>query len=39
VVGDAEKLPLPDNSVDAYTIAFGVSFKKSILKFCVILSQ
>jgi demethylmenaquinone methyltransferase / 2-methoxy-6-polyprenyl-1,4-benzoquinol methylase len=24
VVGDAEKLPLPDASVDAYTIAFGL---------------
>ena len=23
-VGDAEALPLPDNSVDAYTIAFGI---------------
>ena len=24
VCGDAENLPLPDNSVDAYTIAFGI---------------
>jgi demethylmenaquinone methyltransferase/2-methoxy-6-polyprenyl-1,4-benzoquinol methylase len=24
VVGDAERLPLPDRSVDAYTIAFGI---------------
>jgi demethylmenaquinone methyltransferase/2-methoxy-6-polyprenyl-1,4-benzoquinol methylase len=24
VCGDAEKLPLPDNSMDAYTIAFGI---------------
>ncbi len=24
VCGDAESLPLPDNSVDAYTIAFGI---------------
>lgn len=24
VTGDAEKLPLPDNSVDVYTIAFGL---------------
>ena len=24
MVGDAEKLPLPDNSVDVYTIAFGI---------------
>ncbi len=24
VVGDAEKLPFPDNCVDAYTIAFGI---------------
>jgi ubiquinone/menaquinone biosynthesis methyltransferase len=24
VCGDAEKLPIPDQSVDAYTIAFGI---------------
>ncbi len=24
VTGDAEQLPFPDSSVDAYTIAFGI---------------
>ena len=34
MVGDAEELPVADESVDAYTIAFGIRNVTRISKVC-----